>query len=100
MDAKAERRAVRERVAAYHEACLAELLAHVIEAVDRHRAGEIDVYAVDETIHRYHRAAQEVWKFCWGSGGGTHLDLVDSLIQREPNVRAADCWDRGAPRRR
>jgi hypothetical protein len=100
MDAKAARRAARERVAGYHEACLAELLAHVTEAVDRHRAGEIDVYALDETIHQYHRAAQELWKFCWGSGSGTHLDLVDRMIQQQPDVRAADWWDRGAPRHR
>jgi hypothetical protein len=48
---KAERRAARERVSAYHQAQLAELLSHVGAAIDRYRAGEIDTYAVDETIH-------------------------------------------------
>jgi hypothetical protein len=37
---KAERRAARERVAAYHEARLAELIAYIVAAVDRYRAGE------------------------------------------------------------
>jgi hypothetical protein len=49
----AERRAARERVSAYHQSQLAELLTHVAAATDRYRAGEIDAYAVDETIHHY-----------------------------------------------
>jgi hypothetical protein len=51
---KAERRAARERVSAYPQSQLAELLSHVAAAIDRYRAGEIDAYAVDETIHHYH----------------------------------------------
>ena len=55
MGTKAERRAARERVSAYHEVQLAELLRHVGAAIDRYRAGEIlNAYAVDETIHHYH----------------------------------------------
>jgi hypothetical protein len=54
---KAERRAARERVATYHEARLAELIEHITAALDRYRFGEIDAYAIDETIHHYHRAA-------------------------------------------
>jgi hypothetical protein len=46
MGTKAERRAARERVAAYHEAQLAELIAHIAAAVDRYRTGEIDAYDV------------------------------------------------------
>jgi hypothetical protein len=55
---KAERRAAHERISAYHQAQLAGLLSHVGAAIDRYRSGEIDAYAVDETIHHYHRAAQ------------------------------------------
>jgi hypothetical protein len=29
------------------------------------RADEIDAYSADETIHHYHRAAAELWKFCF-----------------------------------
>jgi hypothetical protein len=60
---KAERRALHERVSAYHQAQLTGLLTHIGAAIDRYRAGEIDAYAVDETIHHYHRAAAELWKF-------------------------------------
>ena len=65
MGTKAERRAARERVSAYHQAQLGELLINVTAAIDRYRAGEIDAYTVDETIHHYHRAAGELWKFCF-----------------------------------
>src|SRR6202035_3807061 len=51
MVTKAERRAARERVSAYHESQLAGLLGHVGAEIDRYRAGEIDAYAADETIH-------------------------------------------------
>ena len=44
---------------------------YITAAIDRYRAGEIDAYTVDETIHHYHRAARELWKFCWSGGGGT-----------------------------
>ena len=66
---KAERRAAQERVSAYHRAQLAELLSHVDAAIDRYRAGEIDAYDMDETIQHYHRAAAELWKFCFARGG-------------------------------
>jgi hypothetical protein len=48
---KAERRAASKRVSAYHEAQLARLIDYITAAVDRYRAGQIDAYAVDETIH-------------------------------------------------
>jgi hypothetical protein len=66
-----------------------------------YRAGEVDVFAVDETIHRYHRAAGELWKFCWAGGGREHLERVASLLDDGPTPRnAPDWWARGAPRRR
>jgi hypothetical protein len=49
---------------------LAELLSHILAAIDRYQTGEIDAYAVDETIHYYHRAATELWKFCFTHDGG------------------------------
>lgn len=69
---KAERRAARERVGAYHQSQLAGLLSHVGAAIDGYRAAEIDAYALDETIHHHHRAAGELWKFCFSRGGGVH----------------------------
>src|SRR5260370_36842122 len=70
MATQAERRAARERVSAYHESQLAELLGRVRVEIDRYRAGEIDAYAADATLDHYHRAAAERWKFCFARGGG------------------------------
>jgi hypothetical protein len=97
---KAERRAARERVSAYHQAQLAELLSHVGAAIDRYRAGEIDAYAVDETIHHYHRAAAELWKFCFARGGGAHAEVIAGLLDRmTAGAEAIDWWERATPRR-
>jgi hypothetical protein len=61
-----ERQADRALVAAY-EARLGELVEHVAEAVGRFRAAAQYAFAVDEVIHQYHRAARELWKFCWAA---------------------------------
>lgn len=101
MGTNAERRAARDRVDTYHQQCLAELIEHVAVAVDRHRAQDLDVYAVDDVIHQYHLATQELWQFCWTGGGGTHFELVADLIQRQADEGpTVDWWIRGAPRRR
>jgi hypothetical protein len=98
---KAGRHAARERVSAYHQAQLAELLTHVTTAIDHYRAGEIDAHTVDETIHHYHRAAGELWKFCWASGSSTHLELIARLIDEQTaNGETTDWWQDGAPRTR
>jgi hypothetical protein len=97
---KAERRAAHERVSACHQAQLAELLSHIGAAIDRYRADEIDASAVDETIHRYHRAAAEVWKFCFAHGGGTHAAFIAGLLDRmTTDAEAIDWWERTTPRR-
>jgi hypothetical protein len=101
MGTKAERRQARERVAAYHEACPGQLVAHVANVLDQYRAGQLDAYAVDETIHHYHRAAGELWKFCWASGSRTHLEFIARLIDEQTaNGETTDWWQDGAPRTR
>jgi hypothetical protein len=92
MAAKPERRAAHNRASAYHWAQLTELISHVQTAIDRCRAGEIDAYALDEAIHHYHRAAKELWKFCFARGGGTHAEFIAGLLNgmtadAEPFVR-------------
>ena len=100
MATKAERRAARERVSAYHESQLAGLLGHVGAQIDRYRAGEIDAYAADETIHHYHRAAAELWKFCFARGGGTHVEFIAGALDRmTADAETIDWWERAAPRR-
>jgi len=56
-EAKAKRRAARERVGACHEAPLADC-DHIREALARFDAGELDAFEVDEVIHRYTRASR------------------------------------------
>ena len=92
MSSKAERRAAREAVAAYHEARLAELVERVGEGVDQFRAGEVDAFEADQVIFQYSRAAKELWKFCDGS-----VEFTAQLVGEGAPV---DWWDRGAPRRR
>lgn len=88
-------------VVTYQEQCLRELLTHVADAVDRYRAGDLDAFAVDEIIHRYHRAAGELWKFCWASGGGSHTRMIATIIQqRATSGEVTDWWEHGAPRQR
>ena len=91
MPSKAERRAARSVVATYHEAQLAVLVAHVGEAVDRFRAGELDAFGVDEVLYQYSRAAKELWKFC----NLTSPEIAAMIIRTGPPT---DWWDRGAPR--
>ena len=95
---KAERRAARERVSAYHQAQLAQLLSHVAAAIDRYCAGEIDAYDMDETIHHYHRAAGELWKFCFSRGEGSHAEFTAGLLEdMAAGAETIDWWD--APHR-
>jgi hypothetical protein len=69
--------------------------------IDQYRAGQVEVYVVDETIHHYHKAAGELWKFCWALGGRERLELVANLVEDQTTGgNAPDWWERGAPRRR
>lgn len=87
MGTKAERQAARERVSAYHQAELAELLTNVVASVDRYRAGEVDACTLDEAIHHYHRAAGELWKFCFSGGGVATLSSLPASSTRWPPTR-------------
>lgn len=93
MSTKAERRAAREAVAAYHEAQLAALVEHVGEAVDRFRAGDLAAHEADEVIFQYGRAAKELWKFC----NYSNTEIAARIIADDPPT---DWWERGEPRRR
>jgi hypothetical protein len=43
--------------------------------LDRYRAGGIYAHAVEETIHKYDRAAQEVWKAA-GLAASSKIEVV------------------------
>jgi hypothetical protein len=55
---KSEQQEARQVVAAYHEAALGELIAHVAAAVDDFRSGDLDAFEVDRTLFQYSRAAK------------------------------------------
>ncbi|WP_433789959.1 hypothetical protein [Actinoplanes sp. CA-252034] len=93
MSGKAERAEARSVVAEYHEAELGSLVARVGAALDRHRAGELDAFQVDEVLFQYSRAAKELWKFC-----NLHqVEFTAAIIRDRP---PRDWWERGAPKRR
>jgi hypothetical protein len=90
---KSDRRQARAAVATYYEARLAELVAHVAEAIDRFRDGEVNAFDVDRVLFQYSRAARELWKFC----NMTNVEATADLLREPP---AMDWWERGAPKER
>jgi hypothetical protein len=84
----------RQGVAEYHEARVADLLTHVAAAIDSYRSGELNVTETDTAIHQYHRATQELWKFCFSS---SDVEIVAQTI--DALTRPVDWWQRGEPRR-
>lgn len=95
VDSRAERRAARARIGAYHETKLAELIEHVRQALARYDAGEIDVFDLDDVIHHYKRAARELWKFCSGTGSDV-LFAARTLDFWEAEEDFPDWWQAGA----
>ena len=79
-------------VAAYHEAALGELVAHVAAAIDDFRSGELDAFEVDRALFQYSRGAKELWKFC----NMTDIEWTADLLSERPSI---DWWERGAPKR-
>ena len=83
MSSKAERRAARAKVAAYHEEQLGRLVVHLADAIDRHRAAELNAFDVDDVVFQYSRAAKELWKFC---NLGT-IEITARVIDEHPAQR-------------
>ena len=95
---QAERRAARELIGAYHQTQLRVLLEHVRAGFAQLDAGEIDEFDLDDFIHRYKRAAAELWKFC-GSSGGQWLQAANALANLRERGEEPDWWESSAPRR-
>jgi hypothetical protein len=91
---KEQRRRARERVAEYHEAGVAELLTYVAAAIDSYRSGGLNVTETNAAIHQYHRATQELWKFCFSI---SDVEFVAQTINAL--TQPVDWWQRGEPRR-
>jgi hypothetical protein len=96
---RAEQRAARETIGAYHEAQLRLLLDRVRDGFSRLDAGEIDAFELDDLIHRYKRSARELWKFC-GQTGSDWLTAVRTLEFWQEQGEVPDWWAAGEPRRR
>jgi hypothetical protein len=90
------RRDAQQRVAAYYESCLRELIEHVAIALDDYRT-DGDAEHMNTALYQYHRAARELWKFCWLDAGGSQLEFIASLI--DDPAPPVDWWQRGTPRR-
>lgn len=95
---KESRRVARALVATYHEAELAGLVEHVADAIRRYHAGELDVHDVDETIHRYHKATQRLWSFCFGRGGIETVARTLEYLTAQGD--RPDWWEAADQRRR
>ena len=94
---KAQRRAADEMIAEYHEAQLRGLLEHVRDGFARLDAGDIDVFDLDNVIHRYKRAAKDLWLFC-GSSSGQTLQAANALEFSRTRGEEPDWWARSARR--
>jgi hypothetical protein len=95
---KADRRAARALIAAYHQAELRTLLEHVRAGFSQLDAGDIDEFELDDVIHHYKRSAAELWKFC-GSSGGQWLQAANTLRYLREQGEEPDWWEVGASRR-
>jgi hypothetical protein len=95
---KAERQADVALVIRYHEARLADLLERVRDGLDRYDAGELDAFELDELIHRYKRAARELWKFCGDRthGRSSHF-IARTLEDMQKREETIDWWDPETP---
>ncbi len=94
---KVKRRAAQEIVAAYHQQQLRALLRHVQEALAKLDAGEIDSFEVDDFIHRYKRAAKQLWMFC-GSSGSQVLHAAAAIAHMRERGEERDWWAESGPR--
>jgi hypothetical protein len=95
---KAERRAARAAVGAYHERELAKLIERLREGLVRYDAGEIDAFELDDLVHHYKRATQKLWSFCVGSGGHV-LTVARTLEWLREQDELPDWWEQATPRR-
>lgn len=96
---KARRRAARQLVGAYHEQQLRQLLEHVRAGFAEFDAGRINVFDLDDLVHRYQRAAAKLWGFCKSTGSRCEA-AARELSHRRGTGEDIDWWELGADRRR
>ena len=94
---KAARQAARASVATYHQQELSRLLDHVRDGFVQFDAGDIDVFELDDLIHRYKRAAAKLWSFCGSSGGQWEQAANTLAFLRDSDEPTPDWWTEAAP---
>lgn len=88
---KARRREADAFVAAYHQQELRALLEHVREGFARLDAGDIDEFQLDDLIHRYKRAAKNLWVFCQ-AGGSRSVQIAAAIAAMRGRGETRDWW--------
>jgi hypothetical protein len=96
-DEKAERRAARQLISAYHQEQLRILLEHVRSGFAQLDSGEIDEFEMDNLIYHYKRSAAELWKFCELPRNAIYA--AGSITELREQGRELDWWEAGTPRR-
>jgi hypothetical protein len=96
---RGRRREARRVIGTYHEEELRRLLEHVRAGFAELDAGKIDVFELDDLIHRYKRSARELWKFC-GSSGSQWERAASTLALLREEGEEPDWWEAGADSRR
>lgn len=94
---KARRREAQAIVGAYHRDELRALLEHVREGFARLDAHEIDEFELDDLIHRYKRAAKQLWIFC-GTSGRHALQAATAISTMRDRGEDRDWWSESARR--
>lgn len=95
---KAQRRAARKMIAAYHDEQLRLLLNHIRDGFAKFDADEIDVFDLDEIIGHYKRSAAKLENFC-GSSGGQWIRAARNLTYFRDEGDEPDWWEAGTSRR-
>lgn len=95
---KARRREASELVASYHQQELRGLLERVREGFAELDAGVRDEFELDELIHRYKRAAADLWRFCVTTGARA-VQAADMIEHWRERGEPIDWWAQSAPRR-
>lgn len=80
----------------YHRRELRVLLDHVRRGLVAMDAGALDEFQMDGPLHRYKRAAAELWKFC----NAARSQFRDEAVRRIAAGETPDWWAASEPRAR
>jgi len=92
---RTKRREALAIVGAYNQEQLRSLLEHVREGFTKLDAGEVDEFELDDLIHRYKRAAKQLWLFCESTGSQV-LHAAAAIAQMRNGGEERDWWAESA----